>query len=167
MSAPVPRRFDWLLFIAQGCGVGNCPVAPGTLGTFLGFVWFFVLLALRNPYLVGILVVVSVALSIWAATHAERALNQSDPGSVIIDEIVAIPFCFLGWLFQHSELPSVAEALRHPLMLALVFCGFRFFDIVKPWPVGASQKLPRGYGITIDDLLAAGYVNLIWLTPLG
>jgi phosphatidylglycerophosphatase A len=41
-----------------------------------------------------------------------------------------------------------------------VFAAFRFFDIVKPWPVRQSQSLPGGWGITVDDVLAAGYVNV-------
>jgi len=48
----------------------------------------------------------------------------------------------------------------------VVFAAFRFFDILKPWPVSPSQKFPRGWGVTIDDVLAAMYVNvliLLWL----
>ena len=44
---------------------------------------------------------------------------------------------------------------------------FRLFDITKPWPIGASQALPGGWGVTIDDLLAALYVNIIMLFLLA
>ena len=42
-----------------------------------------------------------------------------------------------------------------------VFLLFRFFDVLKPWPVGRSQALPGGWGVTVDDFLAAGYVNVV------
>jgi phosphatidylglycerophosphatase A len=42
-----------------------------------------------------------------------------------------------------------------------VFVAFRLFDVLKPWPVNKSQGLPGGWGVTMDDLLAAGYVNVI------
>jgi phosphatidylglycerophosphatase A len=50
----------------------------------------------------------------------------------------------------------------------IVFCLFRLFDVVKPWPVRQSQRLPGGWGIVVDDVLAAGYVALgmapvVWL----
>jgi phosphatidylglycerophosphatase A len=49
-----------------------------------------------------------------------------------------------------------------PLTLG-VFAAFRFFDVAKPWPVHQSQSLPGGWGVTIDDVLAAVYVNLVVL----
>jgi phosphatidylglycerophosphatase A len=49
------------------------------------------------------------------------------------------------------------------MLVAGVFAAFRLFDILKPWPVRQSQVLPGGWGITIDDLLAAVYVNLLFL----
>ena len=44
-------------------------------------------------------------------------------------------------------------------MTVAVFAAFRFFDVVKPWPVHQSQSLPGGWGVTVDDALAAVYVN--------
>jgi len=50
------------------------------------------------------------------------------------------------------------------LLTALIFALFRIFDIAKPWPVRRSESLPGGLGVTMDDLIAAVYVNLvIWL----
>jgi phosphatidylglycerophosphatase A len=48
-----------------------------------------------------------------------------------------------------------------------IFALFRFFDILKPWPVRQSQKLPGGWGVTVDDVLAAGYVNIVALVALS
>jgi phosphatidylglycerophosphatase A len=62
-----------------------------------------------------------------------------------------------------SGLPDVTYFVtgHHWLWLVAIFAAFRFFDVVKPWPIRQSQSLPGGWGITIDDLLAAIYVNLL------
>lgn len=155
------------LFLAQGFGVGRIPFAPGTFGSLVGFLWFAILLSTGRYefFLAGALL--GIGLSVWLAGAAEKTLNQQDPPSVVIDEIIAIPFCFLpwvtvAWLPQH-QLPALGSFLSGQACLATVgiLALFRLFDIWKPWPVRQSQRLPGGWGVTIDDVLAAGYVALI------
>ena len=94
-------------------------------------------------------------------------MGKKDPGSVVLDEIAAMPVCFLGWVglvvWKTGSMPHLDYFLvRNNLLLtAWVFASFRLFDVAKPWPVNRSQNLPGGWGITADDLLAAGYVNVI------
>jgi phosphatidylglycerophosphatase A len=96
-------------------------------------------------------------------------LRQKDPGSVVLDEITAIPLCFAGWLgmslWKTGSLPRLDEILNSRSWLAPlgVFIAFRFFDVLKPWPVRQSQSLPGGWGVTVDDFLAAIYVNAVVL----
>ena len=171
MSAERQPAAKFVLFLAQGFGIGRIPFAPGTFGSLLGLVWFAVLLVQANgnfpAFLFGNLV--GVAVSIWLCGAAEKILCQQDPDSVVLDEIIAVPICFLGWLgaeFLHSSrLPTLGQVFRfeNAALLVAGFLAFRFFDIVKPWPVRQSQRLPGGWGVTIDDLLAASYVNLAWL----
>ena len=87
-----------LLWIAQGFGIGRIPIAPGTFGSLLGLVWFALLLLTGNGwcFLGGTLA--GLALSVWLCGKAEKTLNQKDPGSVVLDEIAAMPVCFAGWL---------------------------------------------------------------------
>jgi phosphatidylglycerophosphatase A len=100
---------------------------------------------------------------------AEKVLRQKDPGSVVLDEIVAVPLCFLSWIgivFARTGALPAAEYFfsRDTTWFTLgVFVLFRLFDIAKPWPVRGSQSLPGGWGVTVDDLLAAGYVSLVVL----
>ena len=159
------------LFVAQGFGIGRIPKAPGTWGSVLGLAWFALLLWLAGHLLVvaGVLMLASIIASVWNCDAAERILGKKDPGSVVIDEIVAVPFCFLGWVFHLTlrlgELPSV-DLFFGPSTWYIafgVFLAFRFFDITKPWPVKQSQNLPNGWGVVLDDLLAAVYVNLVIL----
>jgi len=69
------------------------------------------------------------------------------------------------------KLPEIFFGLWYsPCVLGLVFLqflAFRLFDIWKPWPIRQSQRLPGGWGIVMDDVLAAVYVNLVMLTAYG
>ena len=160
---------QFILLIAQGLGTGRSPVAPGTVGTLLGLPLFILLLLPGSLlFFVGSLLVLSMA-SVWLCGRAEMILELRDPGSVVIDEIVAVPLCFCGWVsslyFANGSMPEWTYFFGEIIWywsVAIVLL-FRLFDIVKPWPIGPSQALPGGWGVTIDDLLAALYVNLVIL----
>ncbi|HKQ39483.1 MAG TPA: phosphatidylglycerophosphatase A [Verrucomicrobiae bacterium] len=151
-----------VLWVAQGFGAGRIPFAPGTFGSLVGLLWFYLLLRTGNfwCYLAGTLS--GVALSVWLCGKAERILNQTDPGSIVLDEISAMPLCFIlsigvPW-FKRGELST-----PHWAFVLIIFILFRIFDIAKPWPIRGAQKLPGGWGVTVDDALAALYVALLSL----
>ena len=158
------------LWIAQGFGVGRIPVAPGTFGSLVGMLWFGLLLMPHSLWFFAAGTIAGVALSVWLCDVAEKALGQKDPGSVVLDEIAALPVCFLAWVGillwkTGGSLPPFTyffSAQNWPFTLG-IFVACRFFDIAKPWPVRQSQSLPGGWGITIDDVLAAVYVNVVVL----
>jgi phosphatidylglycerophosphatase A len=162
-----------ILFIAQGFGVGRIPFAPGTFGSLVGWFWFVALLAIGRfeIYVVGAFC--GVALSVWLCGAAEKILKRNDPPSVVLDEIIAIPFCFLPWVtyqwLPEHQLPALEVFISGRAWLGSlgILVLFRIFDIAKPWPVRQSQSFPGGWGVTIDDLLAAAYVALISLVLLG
>jgi phosphatidylglycerophosphatase A len=162
-----------VLFVAQGLGLGRLPKAPGTFGTLLGFPWFAVMVAITGAVNRGIgtfivLLLVSVVASVWICGRAEKILGVTDPGSVVLDEIVAIPVCYVPWLLSvlrtdrhhHARIDDFFN-LSTIFSSALIFALFRVFDIWKPWPIRQLQRLPGGWGVTVDDLVAAGYVALI------
>lgn len=156
----------FILWLAQGFGIGRIPKAPGTFGSVIGLAWFALLLLTGNPgcYLVGC--VVGLVLSVWLCGAGEKILKARDPGSIVFDEIAAIPICFIGWVAQlhHSgAFPSPEYFFSKPHLLPTlgVFAAFRLFDVWKPWPVRQSQSLPGGWGVTVDDALAAIYVNVV------
>ena len=155
-----------LLWVAQGFGLGRIPVAPGTFGSLGGLLWFALLLRTGNfwIYLAGM--IAGLAISVWICGLAEKTLRQTDPPSVVLDEIAAIPLCFLpfaavGW-FRYGRLPDpeLFFSAQAWLITVVVFILFRVFDVAKPWPVRQSQQLPGGWGIVVDDALAAGYVAI-------
>ena len=156
-----------LLWIAQGFGSGRIPVAPGTFGSVVGLGWFALLLLTGNLWLFLGGTLLGLALSVWLCGVGEKILGQTDPGSIVLDEITAIPLCFAGWvillLWQNHPFPTPGFFFTKPnLLLTLgVFVAFRFFDVLKPWPVRQSQSLTGGLGVTVDDALAALYVNVV------
>ena len=160
---------DIVLFVAQGFGIGKISFAPGTFGSLAGLVWLAALVATTRfgLYLAGCLC--GVGLSVWLCGAAEKALKQKDPPSVVLDEIVALPFCFLPWvthewLFRH-KLPALESFFtgRGLLITLGIFILFRILDITKPWPLRQSQRLEGGWGVILDDLLAATCVALLTL----
>lgn len=162
----------FLLWLAQGFGIGRIPKAPGTFGSVIGLGWFALLLLPRNECIFLAGTTIGLALSVWLCGIGEKVLNAKDPGSVVFDEIAAIPLCFLGWVIFHlaktEAFPGVDFffSKSHWLGTAGVFCAFRFFDVLKPRPVRQSQSLPGGWGVTVDDALAAVYVNVVVLAVL-
>lgn len=152
------------LWLAQGFGVGRIPVAPGTFGSGVGLLWFLVLVRTGNFWLYVAGLILGIILSIWLCGAAEKILKQTDPSSVVLDEIAAIPLCFFGWVasdwFRRGQMPEPETFFSSSnWWCTLLILGlFRVFDILKPWPVRQSQNLPGGWGVTVDDLLAALYV---------
>jgi phosphatidylglycerophosphatase A len=170
---PSSPKFSFLLWIAQGFGVGRIPVAPGTFGSIVGILWFALLLAPGNLWLFLIGTIAGIGLSVSLCGIAEEILGRKDPGCVVLDEIAAIPVCFLAWVgilyMRNGSLPAPEYFFSSSNWLGTVavFLAFRFFDVAKPWPVHQSQSLPGGWGVTVDDVLAAVYVNLVTLLVIS
>lgn len=147
-----------LMFIATGAGSGYLPIAPGTWGSAVGvLLWVLLGRLTPGPYLsvVGVLFV----LGVFSAGAAEKIVDRPDPGVVVIDEIV-------GQLIALSLVPA------HPAAVIAGFCLFRFFDILKPFPVGwIDCNLHGGLGIMLDDVVAGLYAFLalqagLWLIKM-
>ena len=93
-------RGSVVLCLAQGLGVGRAPVAPGTVGSGLGVLWFLLLVGTGDLwiYLAGLALGLAVSVPVCGA--AERLLGRTDPPSVVFDEIVVVPLCFLPWVLS-------------------------------------------------------------------
>ncbi|MBI3882108.1 MAG: phosphatidylglycerophosphatase A [Verrucomicrobia bacterium] len=152
-----------ILFIAQGFGVGRIPFAPGTWGSVVGIGFFLFLVAFNDAWALLILPACGLLPAVFLCERAEQLLGEKDPGSVVLDEIMAVPLCFVFYCFNFKTFPPVSHFLtpQGAFELWLGFGLFRLFDIWKPWPVRQSQRLPGGWGVVVDDVLAAVYVNLV------
>ncbi len=128
--------------------------------------WLGVLAMIPSFGLVLGIVGVSVLAGVWVCSEAEKILGLRDPGCIVLDEILAVPVAGFGWMGWHRLRDGDAavwlgEGFGGLIWTLAVFVLFRFFDIVKPWPVGASQRLPGGWGVMADDLFAAAYAGLL------
>ena len=133
--------------LATGFGAGYLPKMPGTAGAVLGVGVWLVLQLAGNTWVWGVFAV-AIFPTIWLAGAAERLFGQPDPPCVVIDEIVGMPLALVGiapvwWLIVTG------------------FAAFRLFDIWKPFPIRQSQRLPGGWGIVVDDLLAGGFACVV------
>lgn len=154
-------RGSVVLCLAQGLGVGRAPVAPGTVGSVLGLLWFLLLVGTGELwiYLAGL--VLGLVVSVPVCGAAERLLGRLDPPSVVFDEIVVVPLCFLPWVLSAWRKLEAMPLIEHFftagawLPTLVIFVLFRVFDAAKPWPINRVQDLPGGWGVTADDVLAA------------
>ncbi len=158
-----------LLWIAQGFGIGRIPAAPGTFGSILGLLWTALLLGTGQAWGFFGGAIAGLACSVWFTDRAEKILGRTDPSSVVLDEITALPVCFVPWTasawFHQGSLPPPESFFlsRSLVITSAIFLLFRGFDVVKPWLIRRSQRLPGGWGVTVDDLLSAVCVALITL----
>jgi phosphatidylglycerophosphatase A len=136
------------LLIATSGYIGFAPAAPGTVGSAAGVALFYLVRAAATPWLEAAVIVVLFAAGVWAASSAEQQLGRTDPGPVVIDEVV-------GMLITLMWLPVT------PLGAFVGFLIFRVLDVVKPWPSRQFESLHGGLGIMADDAMAAVYGRLL------
>ncbi len=147
-----------LLLLAQGLGLGHLHPGPGTWGSLGGILLTAALLLVPSPAFYIATVLILVAASVPICSVAERALGETDPGSVVLDEIVAVPIAFSGYAahwWAVGATPRLEGIGQWWPALVIAFVLFRIFDIWKPWPIRRLQDLHGGLGIVLDDVAAA------------
>ncbi|MBL4587922.1 CDP-diacylglycerol--glycerol-3-phosphate 3-phosphatidyltransferase [Candidatus Babeliales bacterium] len=136
------------LFIGACAGVGYLPYMPGTWGSLAALLLCFIVPTASLFWLAAGL----TALGVWASDHICESAGVKDPSYVVIDEVVGmfLAYSICSPLIRYLEIGDFS-----PYSLALMTFGlFRFFDILKPWPIYWVESLPGGYGIMMDDVIA-------------
>jgi phosphatidylglycerophosphatase A len=138
------------VWIATGGGAGCFPVAPGTIGSLQGIVIVLLLQLLPvgrlgHSLVLGAAIATVFAVGVWSAGRAETFFGTKDPGRVVIDEVA-------GQMLAFVARPQVEWT-----WLVAGFAVFRVLDILKPFPAERAEKLPGGWGIMSDDLVAGVY----------
>ncbi|KKO50011.1 phosphatidylglycerophosphatase [Arsukibacterium sp. MJ3] len=132
----------WQHFLALGFGAGLAPKAPGTVGTLVA-IPFIVAFASLGVIWYGLFLAVGTLLGIYVCGKAAKDVGEHDHGAIVWDEII-------GFALTMLLVPLSVQTLLAGFLL------FRFFDIVKPWPIRwFDKKVHGGLGIMLDDLLAA------------
>lgn len=148
------QRFPLLpRLIATSFGAGFLPAAPGTWGALVAIVLWLPLYVWASPTVAFIVTAVATAIytvaGIWASNIAEKYWGH-DPVVACADETVG------QWVALLAVTP-----LCPAWEIVAAFILFRFFDIVKPLGIRATERLPRGYGMMADDIVAGVYSALI------
>lgn len=135
--------------VALGFGSGLSPIAPGTSGTLWAWAAYLVLQTWFTQAQIGWVILGALLVGWWACTVSADLLGMADPGMIVWDEVVAF------WLVLWLWMPASGWGQLWAFVL------FRFFDAVKPGPVGWADQIFKGrgwvggWGILFDDLVAA------------
>jgi phosphatidylglycerophosphatase A len=141
--------------LATWFGIGLLPRMPGSWGSLAALPLGWLIREYCGAAGLAIAAATLFALGCWAASVVASTSAMRDPGAIVVDEVTG------QWL---ALLPVPPDALLY----ALGFVLFRLFDIWKPWPVGwADRRVSGGFGIMLDDVLAAVYAALILLVITG
>lgn len=128
-------------------GIGKIPFAPGTWASLAAAPLFYFLLPV--PLVHAVVLVAVYFLGVYTSGQYARSIGETDPSSAVIDEVLGMG---LAMFLIPKQWPFVVMA----------FLLFRIFDIWKPYPIRRLEKLPWGWGIMTDDLVAGLYA-LAWV----
>ena len=137
-------------FIALGFGAGLIKKGTGTFGTLITFIYFIFLYQLNLEIQILIFFIL-LLVSYISVKNTLHSLKIKDPSCVVIDEIIA-------YLIVLILLPN------NYLLYLISFILFRFFDILKPWPISKLEELPGAIGVIADDFGAALFALVITQT---
>lgn len=150
--------------LVTGLGAGSLPIAPGTWASAaMAAAWLLAAFLLRPHGQAGVVAVQALLLASvagWSAVtvllghYAEEAFGKKDPGAVTADE-------WAGQALAFVALPMLTGGVNLLVVAGVAFAAFRVFDILKPPPAWQAQRLPHGWGILVDDLVAGVYANLL------
>lgn len=154
------RGIQWITLF----GLGEIRPAPGTFGSMPPVILAGLMLAVvpiewrsvaLNTLMLALVVIFSLAC-VWQGEAAEARYGRKDPSSVIADETAGQALALLFLPAGALATPTLAA-----VTLVFSFLCFRAFDILKPWPAFRLQRIPGGWGILIDDLVAGLYAALM------
>jgi|Deesub1362A_J573_1020465.scaffolds.fasta_scaffold29679_2 phosphatidylglycerophosphatase A len=135
------------LFWAHFFFTGLFPLFPGTFSSAVVALIYYYLLAGQPVIVTAIAIAFVVITGVPAASYAEKFYGKKDPKTVVIDEVA-------------GQLIALLFVPKSFLQVALAFFLFRAFDVLKPPPVGAAERLPGGTAIMLDDVIAGFYAFL-------
>ncbi len=143
-----PLKKEKILKLIATLGpVGYSPVAPGTAGTAIAAILCYILAP--SEMTVALILPLTFIIGVIASSKTEQLLNEKDSSHIVIDEVG-------GYMVSILFLPSEVK------VLLLAFLLFRFFDILKPFPIRSIERqLSGGLGVMVDDIIAGVYANLI------
>lgn len=162
-------------------GAGLSRWAPGTVGSTAAIPFGILILFFYGSNILLLASLICFVIGCWACEIYGRRTDKKDASELVIDEVAGMWLVMWGCmplmpqflaklyiiLLQPQEfVPSDTAHYFNLLALAYCFFGFRFFDIIKPWPASwADRKVKGGFGVMLDDIFAALFpVILFWIS---
>lgn len=165
-ASMLDRMVYWL---GIGLGSGLPRRAPGTWGTVGGLIIAIPLLSLGFiPFL--IITIISCLIGIWICGRTSELMQGHDDPHIVWDEwagmwITLLPFSYTG-ITVANFWQDISQSLSI-IALVIAFVLFRFFDIIKPPPIGwADKKVSGGLGIMLDDIIAGFMAAAVWIVVM-
>jgi phosphatidylglycerophosphatase A len=155
--------------LASCFGLGWLPVAPGTWGslppTVILALTSYLNLSPTSVCLVMVLLILAGSIiCVVCAPATIAATGKADPPEVAVDEFAGQALTYLIFDFQFLIFNWQSTIVNQNFLTTIGgFLLFRFFDIAKPWPIRKLEKLPQGWGVLADDLLAGVYAGITLL----
>ncbi|MDH7598142.1 MAG: phosphatidylglycerophosphatase A [Sedimentisphaerales bacterium] len=152
---------DTRRWLAAGLGLGWLPLAPGSWGSLLpaGVFAAMGLAGCKAMLIAGVQVVLALLGAVgcvWLSPYTISLTGSQDPDEVVLDEVAGQAICLLGVMFCTG--PAARLGVNQVLFVTcLGYLCFRLFDTIKPWPCRPLERLPTGWGILADDLVAGLY----------
>ncbi len=148
LPANLPLRHPAAL-IATWFGAGLVRPAPGTIGSLIALPLGWGILTLGGQALLMLDIIIVLIIGVWAAGIYGAADNAHDSSSIVVDEVVG----------QWIALMTMPSSL---LGYVVAFAAFRFYDVIKPWPVDyVDKRVKGGWGVMLDDVLAGLYALIV------
>lgn len=162
-ASMLDRMIYWL---GLGLGSGLPRRAPGTWGTVGGLIVAIPLLSLGFlPFL--LITILSSIFGIWICGRTSELMKGHDDPHIVWDEWAGMWITLLPFSYMSMTADSFWQYISQPLSLAallLAFVLFRFFDIIKPPPIGwADRKVAGGLGVMLDDIIAGVMAVVVWI----
>lgn len=146
------ERYVWL---ASWFGCGFINPAPGTWGSLGAIPFGIAIYSLSGPYGLVIATILVTLVGLWSAGKFDQAMGGKDSKMIVIDEVAG------QWI-------ALVPAALNPVLILISFIAFRFFDILKPWPVSFfDKKVDGAVGVMGDDVIAGLFAATIVIAAQG
>ena len=140
--------------------IGNAKIAPGSIASLITTLIFYLFAKYLITYLFIIIIFITTILAFFAVSVYTYKLLEKDRSEIVIDEVIGQSIALLPLLiFEQTNPPQLSMCI-----ISLLF--FRFFDIVKPYPIKKFDKMNNVFGVIFDDVLAGIFSAILLIFAL-
>ena len=141
--------------------IGHAKIAPGSIASLVTILIFYFFAKHLISYLFIIIILITSILAFFAVSIYTHELSEKDRSEIVIDEVIGQSIALLPLLlFEQTNPPQLFMCV-----ISLLF--FRFFDIIKPYPINKFDRMNNTFGVIFDDILAGIFSALLLIFALS